>query len=205
MLTNQETELALWEALTLGDREAYTALYKAYHPRLYNYGHKFTNDSRVVEDCIQEVLVRIWTGRNKLAEVMNIRSYLFVSFRHCILKALQHDQKWTPFHNQEQYSFSIEVSIDQVMINKERIYERQIHLKHAVDKLTARQKEAVFFLFFENLSYEEVSHILSISKKATYKLVARALTELRTIYKQQDVLFMLPNSLLVLSLALLAF
>jgi RNA polymerase sigma factor (sigma-70 family) len=93
------------------------------------------------------------------------------------------------------------VSIEQVLIDKEQLYEVHINLNKAVKKLTERQKEAIFFLFYENLSYEEVAHILTISTKATYKLVARALGDLRSIYKQTTVFLLsltaIPVSILV--------
>ena len=55
-------------------------------------------------------------------------------------------------------------------------------LRNAMRRLTPRQKEAVFFRFYENMSYEEIADILNISVKATYKLVARAILMLRDAY-----------------------
>ena len=198
------TELAIWNAFTSGDRDAYTVLYKIYHPRLYNYGRKFVDNTELVEDCIQEVLVRIWLDRARLAEVQNIRSYLFVAFRNSLFKSITLHNKRSSVPRPEDDTFSMELSVDQVMINKERIYERHINLKQAMDKLSARQKEVIFFKFYENMSYEEVAQILNISKKATYKLVARALTELKTIYKQQDALFSIPSGLITFALSFAA-
>lgn len=63
--------------------------------------------------------------------------------------------------------------------------------------LTARQREAVFLKFHENLSYEEIAEVMDISVKATYKLMAIALSELRDNLSQDH--FML---LLVLALVM---
>ncbi len=178
MLDILKTESSLWEALIAGDKEAYADLYRIYHPRLFNYGHKFTSDTELIEDCIQEIFIQFWMNRSKLSGVLGLRSYLYVSFRHRLLKALQQlNTHVNTFPEEDQYNFTVEVSIEQVLINKEQLYEQHINLNKALEKLTGRQKEAIFFLFYENLSYEEVSHILSISKKATYKLVARAMGE----------------------------
>ena len=59
--------------------------------------------------------------------------------------------------------------------------------KSVIKKLTPRQREAIFFKFYENMSYEEISNILGITTKATYKLIARAITELRSAYKEKMV------------------
>ena len=91
----------------------------------------------------------------------------------------------------DQHDFEFELSIDQVMIDADRLYEQKINLAAALDKLTQRQKEVVYFKYYENLSYEEISCILDISTKATYKLVARAIGELRNVYQQKISTFLL--------------
>ncbi len=203
MQHNQESELALWEAFVSGKRAAYADLYRVYHPRLYNYGHKFTADTELVEDCIQELFIHFWMNRNKLSGRHISRSYLFVSFRRRLLKTLQQVNRHSAaFFSEEYFDFAIEASIDQVMINKESLYERHINLKKALEKLTARQKEAIFCMFYENMSYGEIALLLHISKKATYKLIARALAELRVVYKQNAVLWMLPLPIMAISFIL---
>jgi len=203
MQDNQETEPALWQSFISGKREAYADLYRIYHPRLYNYGRKFTADTIVVEDCIQELFIHFWMNRNKLSGRHISRSYLFVSFRRLFLKTLQQVNRHSAaFFSEEYFDFAIEASIDQVMINKESLYERHINLKKALEKLTARQKEAIFCMFYENMSYGEIALLLHISKKATYKLIARALAELRVVYKQNAVLWMLPLPIMAISFIL---
>jgi RNA polymerase sigma factor (sigma-70 family) len=188
MLDILKTETSLWEAFIAGDKEAYADLYRIYHPRLFNYGHKFTSDTELIEDCIQEIFIQFWMNSNKLSGVQDLHSYLYVSFRRRLLKALQRLNKHINiFFEEDQYNFTVDVSIEQVLIGKEQLFEQHIDLNEALKKLTGRQKEAIFLFFYENLSNEEVSRILSISKKATYKLVARALGELRSIYERSTV------------------
>ncbi|MFN2440320.1 MAG: RNA polymerase sigma factor, partial [Chitinophagaceae bacterium] len=176
--------------------------YRIFHPRLFNYGHKFTSDTELIEDCIQEIFIQFWINKSKLAGVQGLHSYIYVSFRHRLLKALRRLNKhFNTFFEEDQYNFTVDVSIEQVLIGKEQLFEQHIDLNKALKKLTRRQKEAIFFLFYENLSYEEVSRILSISKKATYKLVARALGELRSIYERSTVFLL---SLTVIFISLLA-
>src|SRR5687768_7162727 len=151
MLQDHYNETALWEAFILGDKEAYSTLYRTYHPRLYNYGHKFTANTGLVEDCIQEILIQFWINRSKLDTVHNLRSYLFVSYRRCLMKVLQAHEKARTGLDAGDYDFVFEASVDQVLINRERLYEQKVHLNKAVDRLTGRQREAVFFMFYENL------------------------------------------------------
>lgn len=42
-------------------------------------------------------------------------------------------------------------------------------LQLTISKLTARQKEAIFLRFYEQLSYEEIAEVMGITVKASYK------------------------------------
>jgi RNA polymerase sigma factor (sigma-70 family) len=180
MNEHQHIDLAIWEACKEGDKNAYAHIYKLYYPGLFNYGCKFTTDAALVEDSIQEIFVRFWTNREKLAAVRELRSYLFVSFRHYLLKLLsQYKKIQEDVTTTEDYAFELEISAEQQRVNAEEQQQQIQLLTSAMRRLTPRQKEAVFFRFYENMSYEEIAGILNISVKATYKLVARAIIMLR--------------------------
>lgn len=181
MNEHQHIDLAIWEACKEGDKNAYAHIYKLYYPGLFNYGCKFTSDAALIEDSIQEIFVRFWTNREKLAAVRELRSYLFVSFRHYLLKLLSQYKKLQEnvTSAEEDYAFELEISAEQQRVNAEELQQQMHVLTNAMRRLTPRQKEAVFFRFYENMSYEEIAGILNISVKATYKLVARAIIMLR--------------------------
>ena len=81
-------------------------------------------------------------------------------------------------HITEELSTSSELRI----IGKEEELALNTRLKKASAYLTARQNEAIFLRFYEELSYEEVAEIMSITVKTTYKIMARALSELKEKY-----------------------
>jgi RNA polymerase sigma factor (sigma-70 family) len=178
-------------AIKNGDKRAYAAIYRIYYSRLYNYGYKFTRNILAIEDCIQEVLTSFWINRQKIESITSFESYLFVSFRNRLLKSLQEKQLNTETLRDEDYQFELELSIDQLMINADSLFEQQTNLKAALNNLTERQKEAIYFKYYENLEYEQIARILNISTKATYKLVARAIAELRLVYQQNVSSFLL--------------
>jgi RNA polymerase sigma factor (sigma-70 family) len=183
MVPENQLDGPTWEAFKNGDKSAYTAIYRYYYPRLYNYGLNITRNEVLVEDSIQEVFTAFWFNRHKMGAVQTPGSYLFISFRNRLTKSLEQD-RGLRVANVEEYFFDIEVSADQVMINTERMYEQRVRLKRALNQLTGRQKEVIFLRFYENLSYEDIASLLQISTKATYKLAARAIAELRKVYRE---------------------
>ena len=184
-------DLNTWNAFRGGDKLAYSIIFRKYYVRLFEYGCRFTKNHALVEDAIQEVLTTFWMQRQKLLVVETMESYLFVSFRNRLTKSLAAHQYKSQLFTGDEYAFDFELSIDQVMINAERLYEQQINLRSALETLTARQKEAIYFKYYENLSYKQIADILNISTKATYKLVARAISELRMVYQQKLATFFL--------------
>lgn len=174
------------QACVHGDVDAYSHIYRVYYGRLYVYGCRFTADACLVEDCIQEIFTQFWGGRSKFASVNSFQSYLFVSFRHNLLRSINLLHKsGTKSLSEIENGFELELSADQVLINSEKMYEQKILLNEAVANLTERQKEVIFLKFYENLSYQEIAAILGISVKATYKLFARAISELREVYQKK--------------------
>ncbi len=180
---NQGYEIteADWHAFREGDTSAYAVIYRRFYPGLFNYGTRFTPDPTIIEDSIQEIFTQFWIQRSQLEHIKALHSYLFVSFRHHLLKQLKKN-KLPDFSS---IPFELDISADQIMINAEKMYQERLRLEKAIARLTPRQKEAIFFKFYENLSYEEIASIMGISTKATYKLVARSIQELRKVYTEE--------------------
>lgn len=172
---------ATWFAFRNNDKQAYALIFRKYYPALVNYGRKFCTSEELVEDCAQESLLQFWMMRHKMDTVQQVPCYLFVSFRNRLFKNIRAARRMMP-DTIKALEFEIELSADQVMINKEHIYEQSISLRNAMQELTVRQKEALFFRFYEDLSYQQIAVILGISTKSLYKLMARALSELRQVY-----------------------
>lgn len=205
MQQRQNIDAATWEACKHGDKQAYAVIYKMYYSHLYAYGLKFTTDTSIVEDCIQEIFTAFWFNRQKLSAIRLFHNYLFVSFRNRLLRDIQQHKLTTTAHpDNGEYIFDLQLSADQVMIDAEKMYEQSINLNDAINKLTPRQQEVVYLKFYQDLSYDEIAAMLGISVKATYKLLARAICELRQTYQQKISSLTLSISTLIISLMLLS-
>ncbi len=165
----------IWLGISNGDKEAFSQAYPFVYKRLYNYGRKITGDIPLIEDAVQEVLMDMWRNRKKLTEVSAITAYYYSAFRYTLLRKLKQQRRSLQLNQSE----DIEFSVDHFIARRETELAFKEQLQAAMKKLTDRQREAIFLRFYENFSYEEVSEIMNISVKGTYKLMARALQELR--------------------------
>lgn len=49
-----------WRQFVSGDNDSYCWIYNTYVQILYRYGLRFTSDSEIIKDCIQEVFTSLY-------------------------------------------------------------------------------------------------------------------------------------------------
>jgi RNA polymerase sigma factor (sigma-70 family) len=190
-------EKECWENIKNGSKEDYSEVYIFDYKKLYNYGRKFTDDIAMIEDSINEIFISIWANRQNLHHIHSPQSYIFTSFRNNIFQRIR-SLKLAHLRESE-YDTEMQFSIDSIIIQKEADTTLKHQLEKALQQLTHRQREAIFLRFYEGLSYVEIAGIMNISVKATYKLMARALSELKDILSVPMVLLIAMMKELLLS------
>jgi RNA polymerase sigma factor (sigma-70 family) len=173
-------EQEFWKQFQQGNNDALSAIYTSYFDQLYNYGFRFTNDATLVEDSIQELFIKLMRNRNNLAVPGSVKAYLFTSIRFQLFDKLSQSRKTALQELNETTGFTADLYAEPGIILNEEENARNRKLKLALDSLTPRQREAVFLKYQEGLSYPEIADMLSLTQKATYKLIARAIQNLKS-------------------------
>ena len=177
----------IWSRIAESNQEAYTSIYRYMFRRFYNYGKKFISDENLIEDAAHEALMLVWEKRSSLKEIKYPETYFYTVFRNFLLTAIKHNKvSELPEQSPEEPGFNA----DQMIFLKEFNSEVKIKLSQAIHKLTPRQQEAIFLRFYEGLPFDEVAAILSITTKATYKIVARALSVIKENMHYPTLIFM---------------
>jgi len=174
-------ESYLWEAFKQGDEQAYACIYETYFFALYNYGFKIARKKELVKDCIQDLFINLWRTRENLAEVTIIKPYLYKALRRDIVRKLRDKEHEVALSSgqENQYDFEIILSHEVQLIEHQAEKEQKAFLIKELNTLTKRQKEVIFLKFYENLSYEEIATVMSISVDAVYNLLSLALGSLK--------------------------
>ena len=172
-------EYDLWHAFQHGDTKAYSELYSQFASPLYSYGMKFTNDVTLVEDSIHDLFCTLWVSRERLSQPSSIKNYLYKSLRNGIYKKLN---KTTLLVDDDQsLDFHFEFAIDDKLVQNEHLLLIKKQVERAMEKLTPRQREIIYYRFYQDLGFDEIADIMNMQVRATYKLTARALDTLRTL------------------------
>lgn len=173
----QSLNKEIWSHVSQGNKVAYSECYVFYYKIFFNYGRKFTDDISLLEDALQECLMDIWMRREKFDSIQSPHTYLFSSFRYILFRKIKQSARVRVY--QAAGPVEPQFGIEHIIIKREEESALNRKLQQAVAGLTSRQREAIFLRFYEGLSYEEVAEVLGISVKATYKIMARALLQLK--------------------------
>jgi RNA polymerase sigma-70 factor (ECF subfamily) len=69
-------ELALFRQVAEGDKEAFRQLFHSYNKMLQPFVVKLTRSKEAAEEVMQEVFLKLWLNRAKLAEVKQPKAYI---------------------------------------------------------------------------------------------------------------------------------
>lgn len=186
----RNSDQIIWENFLCGDDEAYTYIYREYSQALYAYGMHFTSDKGLVEDCIQDVFIKIFQNRRHLQSTDNIKLYLFIALKNKLFNIFRKDIKYSQIDSLEPV-FAAEYTIKDEIIENEReqfLNEKMIRM---LEVLSPRQKEIIYYRFVEGLSYEEICQIMDMNYQSTQNLIQRSLKKLRTTFSQAEMQFVL--------------
>lgn len=167
--------------VALGDYNAFTTLYNRYIKSLTNYGLKFTDDVDTIRDCLHDIFVSIWTRREKLTITSSLKSYLIKSTRSSIIQKVVRNMKTSsiPNNDDHDYDFNLSLSPEDTFLDNEKNRQLYKSVQQLLVRLTPKQTEVIYLRYYHDLSFEEIAGQLDLSVKACYKLMHRAMMELR--------------------------
>ena len=173
------SDAELWDAFKTGNKEALELMYRTYAKDLFNYGMKIKAHRSLVKDCIQELFVELWKSRTHLSATRQIKFYLLKALKIKIHQALRKEQPFVSEMEPEVANRLILLPYEHNLIEVQTLEEKTRKLKQCLQELPARQQEIIHLLFFEGMSYEEISEIMSIHVQSLYTLAWKALAALK--------------------------
>lgn len=179
-----------WRKFIAGDNDSYSWLYSTYIQILYRYGLRFTPDSEIIKDCIQEVFTSLYKNRKRLVVPENIKVYLFVSLKNHLIRALYKESLYDR-ELPENIQFSFEPTVEEEFINNEQYTSQQKKIKKILDLLTPRQKEIIYYRFIQELSMDEICILMDLNYQSAQNLIQRSLKKIRANYDSVEIFLLM--------------
>jgi len=179
--TAKVDEAQIWKSFKEGNESAFAYIYTTYFYKLLNIGYQLSRDKSLIKDCIQDLFIDIRIKRKKLADVKSIKLYLYKSFRRRMADYLQYEMKKVDKERQAANEhYLIDIPYEDRLINSQLLEIQKIKLNKGIMALTEREREAIYFFYYKNLSYKEICDLFNYKQVKTVRnLVYQALKKLK--------------------------
>ncbi len=176
----------VWERFIKGDDDAISFLYFELFDEMLNFGLKYTRDTGIVEDCIQDFFIELFKKQKKLPVVSNIRFYFFSSIKHKVLRELKRRSILQQGNSLPESDFLIDYSFESKLITEETKKHYSRLLKQCISQLNSNQKEAIYLRFNCGMDYMEISTILGINVASSRTLIYRSVKAIKDTIEKNN-------------------
>lgn len=178
MKKRSEDWSVIWKRFKEGDLNAFQLIYDGFLSNLYAYGTKLAPGFDLLDDCIQELFLDIYTHRKNLKNPENLEFYLLTALRRIIFHKIKKENRFTNLEGNLTKAFLFELELDNYE-NEDFKEERIKVVKNALAELNTSQREILYLKFYNNLSYIEIGELLGVRPDSAKKQVYRIIEHLR--------------------------
>lgn len=169
-----------WEEFLSGNNDAYSWIYRTYIQTLYGYGMRFTPDTEIIKDCIQDLFASLYRNRERLATPDNVKLYLFVSLKNNLIKALYKEDRYTRYSS-EMTSFALDATVEEQFITDEQHKQLQKRVEEILSTLAPRQKEIIYYRYIQEFTFDQICQIMDLNYQSAQNLIQRAMKRIKEL------------------------
>jgi len=168
----------IWNSFKNGDKEAFATLYYRYFKFLIQKCFRFCSDKKLIEDCIHDLFLEIWSNKVNLVTPDSVKAYLLCSTQRKVVRQIKKSRNYT-HENGVAPEKTMCFSIEDQLISDQHLLDRKREISLALESLTKRQREAICLRYYDDLSYIEIAIRMAISTDSVYNLVSKALENIQ--------------------------
>ena len=145
------------------DQVSYQKIFFHFFLPLKSFSYSIIKSKELAEEIVSDALIEIWAKRKQLAEIEDLKMYLYVSVRNASLRKLQQTKKSFTFSLDE-----VDVEFTSAYENAETILlnqELSQKIDAAIQQLPQRCKIIFKLAKEDKLKYKEIAILLNISVK----------------------------------------
>jgi RNA polymerase sigma-70 factor (ECF subfamily) len=162
------------------DREAFTALFSHFAPRIKAYLQRGGMAAAVAEEMMQDVLLTVWNKAGQFDPVRaNAQAWIFGIARNLKIDALRRARLPLPDLDPSE---EVVVPLADALVAAEQSARS---IRRAIDTLPAEQVAILRMAFYEDLSHGEIERTLGVPLGTVKSRLRLAMTKLRRALKDQ--------------------
>ena len=150
--------------------------------KLYRFSIRIVQDSSIAEDVVQEVMIKVWNNRVKMAQIENKEGWMVVMTKNLSIDKIRSKHNKTGSLEHVYHLPDGNIKPDQHAEHSDLMKT----ISKAVELLPEKQKMVFHLRDIEGLSYQEISDSLEISLSEVKVNLHRARQKLRKQLKQVE-------------------
>lgn len=164
------------EKIREGDQKAFQSIVYEYSDRLLTFSVGFVRKYEIAEEIVSDAFVSLWNQRDKICNIRDLRSYLYILVRNGSISHLRkmNGRKEISIDDIQEY-YTLPVTGPETEDFNEDIL---CQLNKAIDQLPPKCKMVFTLAKIQGMKYKEISDILDISVKTINNHIANALVHI---------------------------
>lgn len=161
------------------DEASYKKLFFFFFLPLKSFSFSIIKSKELAEEIVSDMLIEIWAKRKRLAEIEDLKMYLYVSVRNASLRKLQQNKKAIIFSLDEVHvEFTSAYENAETMLLTQELAEK---IDMAIQQLPMRCKLIFKLAKEDRLKYKEIAVLLNISVKTIDHQVSIAMKKIAEV------------------------
>ncbi len=152
---------------------------------MYRYAYSILKDKETAHDVVQECLIKIWKNRMKLSEIKNIDSWTMrITRNQCYdwVKVNRYSLQTDKDVNRDDIAQQEPVGADEGIVMNDQLH----WLQQVISSLPQKQKEIYHLREVEEMTYQDIAEILSLSLSDVKVTLLRTREKIRTTIDKID-------------------
>lgn len=164
------------------DEPSYKTLFLHFHKPLLELAYSFVHSRETAEELVCDVLMKVWTMKEALLKINNLKFYLYQSVRNSSLNELKKNKKHSGLDIED-----LTMQPDESLYNPEELLikdELNYRITSAINELPPKCKQVYKLVREEGFTYKEVAQLLDISTNTVDRHLNNALHKLMHAVKE---------------------
>jgi len=169
----------LFKQIRNNNSNALKLLFTRYYENLCYFAFSFVKDQQISKEVVSDIFINIWEKRKKIIITNKVKTYLYTAVKNQSLNYLRKNR----------IQFESLDAVDRIMLKMNAGADDQLNyeelknlIDHLIDQLPEKRKLIFQMNKFDELSYQEIANILSISISTVRNQMMKAVKFLNSQY-----------------------
>jgi RNA polymerase sigma-70 factor, ECF subfamily len=154
--------------LATGEPEAFEQTYDLYSPGLFRFALRMLNSAADAEDAVQEVFTALAAGRRSLADVADLKAYVFTVMRNTVARMVRlrkrvADEKSAAVAGSNLIVVHEADAAVKTGFNDPEVPEDVEMLWHLVGRLPVKQRDVIVLKILGDLTFAQIAKVCDTS------------------------------------------